>query len=152
MATDFDPASAPASVFYPSSAAASTRLKKATFFTRLGIRATPEIVKRLLETTTGISNTFCLGHYNDILVFDMKKDLHEAHVKSVLQMLKDNNLKADLGRCAFDKPGWAEAGFHIEPVSQQHGKQAFMVLLREHVAPEARQSEYLYHISLGVIT
>ena len=86
----------------------------------------------------GISSTFCLGHYNDILIFDIKKELHEAHVKSVLQMLEDNGLKADIKRCAFDKPGWAEAGFHIQPVSQQHGKQAFMVLLREHLAPEAR--------------
>ena len=152
MATGFDPASAPASIFYPSSAAASTRLKKATFFTRLGIRATPEVVKHVLESTAGISNTFCLGHYNDILVFDVKKDLHEAHVKSVLQMREDNHLKADIERCAFDKPGWAEAGFHIQPVSKQHGKQAFMVLLREHLAPEARQSQYRHRFSLCLIS
>ena len=61
MATQFDPATAPVSVFYPSSPAAATRLKQATIFTRLGIIATPDVVKQAIETTTGLSNTFCLG-------------------------------------------------------------------------------------------
>ena len=152
MVTAFDPASVRVSIFSPSSAAAATFLKKATFFTRLGIRATPEVVKHVLESTTGISNTFCIEHFNEILVFDINKNLHVTHVTRVMQMLEDNNLKADIERCAFEKPSWAEAGFHIKPVSQQRGNQAFIVLLREHLAPEACQSEYDDLFFLGLIT
>lgn len=143
MATEFDPATAPVSVFYPSSPAAATRLKKANLFTRLSVIATPDVVKQALDTTAGLSNTFCLSHYNDILVFDINKEAHTSHIKTILQMLKDKGLQANIHRCAFYKPGWAEAGFHIAPVAKpQDGKQAFMVLLRDHVAPEARQCRF----------
>lgn len=51
-------------------------------------------------------------------------------------MLRDNDLKADIRHCSFDKPSWAEAGFHINPIMAA-GKVAFMVVLREHLAPDA---------------
>ncbi len=51
-------------------------------------------------------------------------------------MLRDKDLTADIEKCAFDKRTWAEAGFHIDPV-QARGKVAFMVVLREHLTPDA---------------
>ncbi len=59
-----------------------------------------------------------------------------THVRAVLQMLQNRGMRANLKRCAFTKPNWAEAGFHIEALGRED-KQAFMVLLREHIAPEA---------------
>jgi hypothetical protein len=70
------------------------------------------------------------------LIFDNNKEDHEAHVKEVLEMLRSKNMKADLPLCAFDKPSWAEAGFHIDPVGTDD-QGAFMVVLREHLALDA---------------
>lgn len=141
MSSDFDPDSVPCSVFYPSSTAACQRLKNATLFTRISVRSTPEEVKRGIESTPGISNTFCLLHFNDVLIFDIKKEVHTTHVRSVLQMLRDKDLKAAIERSTFFQPGWAEAGFQISPVGKKDGQECFMVLLRDHIAPEARQGE-----------
>jgi len=125
-----------ASVFYPDQPQAATNLKTATLFTRINIRATPSEVKAALDSSPEIRNTFCLAHYSDVLVFNATKEEHMTHVRAVLQMLQNRGMKANLKRCAFTKPSWAEAGFHIEALGRED-KQAFMVLLREHIAPEA---------------
>ena len=124
-----------ATVFYPSNSQAAKNLKNATFFTRINIIAAPSAVTAMLERTHQIQNTFCYGHYNDVLVFDAERAAHTEHVRAVLQMLQDGDTKANIRLCAFNKPTWADAGFHIEEI-QNNGKVAFMVVLREHLAPD----------------
>ena len=89
-----------------------------------------------LENTPNLKQSFLLGHYSDVLVFDRVEEEHVTHVKVLLQMLSDKDLSADIEKCAFDMRSWAEAGFHIDPV-QGRGKIAFMVVLREHLTPDA---------------
>ena len=48
----------------------------------------------------------------------------------------DKDLRADIKKCEFNKRTWAEAGFHIDPV-RGRGKVASMVVLREHLMPDA---------------
>lgn len=124
-----------ASVFYPTPVQAAINLRNATLFTRINVRADPQRVNAAFAATPNVQNTFSLGHLSDILVFDSAKPQHTAHVKAVLQMLRDNKLYMDTKRCAFDKPSWTEAGFHIEPVGEKG--ECFMVLLKEQI----RESE-----------
>lgn len=124
-----------ASVFYPSAPQAARRLKNATLFTRIHTLATPLELKAALDRSPGIRNTFCFGHYSDVLVFDIVKEVHTAHVGAVLQMMEDWGLRGDLQRCAFEKSNWAEAGFCIRTVGPE--REAFMILLRGDMAPDA---------------
>jgi len=125
-----------ASVFYPDQPQAAANLKNASIFTRINVTAAPSAVKAALDSSPDIRNTFCLAHYSDVLIFNDANEEHRTHVRAVLQMLQDRGMKANLKRCAFTKPSWAEAGFQIEALGGE-GKQAFMVLLREQIAPEA---------------
>jgi hypothetical protein len=125
-----------ATIFYPTPGAAAENLQNATLFTRIYIRTTPQVVADALEKSPHLTNTFLLGHYNNVLVFDRVQEEHTTHVRAVLQMLRDKGLKADIDHCAFDKPSWAGAGFYIDPIKAA-GKVAFMVVLREHLAPDA---------------
>ncbi|KAL8692041.1 MAG: hypothetical protein Q9218_002850 [Villophora microphyllina] len=92
------------SVFYPHVAQAATNLKNATLFTRINVIASPETVKTALESTPTLLNTFCLGHLNNVLVFDSDREQHVPHVCTLLNMMRDKGLKADIDLCAFDKP------------------------------------------------
>ncbi|KAL9576151.1 MAG: hypothetical protein Q9212_007341 [Teloschistes hypoglaucus] len=122
------------SVFYPSPASAGTNLKNATLFTRINIIASPEVTKAALESTPTLQNTFCLGHLNNVLIFDNDGEEHTSHVSAVLEMLVARDLKAYIHGCAFDKASWTDAGFQFDNA----GREAFMVVLREHLAPDAR--------------
>lgn len=132
-----------ASVFYPSPPSAAENLKNASLFTRLHIRATPQVAQQAINSTPTLRNTFLLGHLNDVLIFDTEKGAHITHVKAVLKMLEEKGMTADINLCAFDKPDWTSAGFHIDPIGNENenkggrGKQAFMVVLREHLTEEA---------------
>lgn len=125
-----------ATIFYPAARLAAENLQTAILFTRIYIRATPQVVADALEKSTHLANTFLLGHYNNVLVFNHDQEEHTTHVRGVLQILSDKDLKADINHCAFDKPSWAEAGFHIDPIMAA-GKVAFMVVLTENLAPDA---------------
>ncbi|KAL8941824.1 MAG: hypothetical protein Q9216_002024 [Gyalolechia sp. 2 TL-2023] len=127
------------SVFYPTPAQAATNLKNATIFTRINILAAPQNISAALESSSTLQNTFCLGHLNNILVFGDKKEEHYDHVRAVMQVLKDKDLRADIRHCAFTKSNWTEAGFQISPVGGDR-RQAFMVVLREHLAPDALEN------------
>lgn len=124
------------SVFYPDSAQAATNLKHATLFTRICVLTTSESLRVALDESPQIKNTYCLAHYNDILIFDSVDDEHMTHTRAVLEILQTKDMNASLPRCAFQKPTWAEAGFYVQALGAGE-KQAFMVLLREHIAPEA---------------
>lgn len=137
MASNPPPELGATSVFYPHHRSAADSLKSANLFTRVHIRATPEAAKIAVESTPQLRNTFCLLHHNDVLVFDKAKEDHITHTRAVLQMLRDKNMKADIDRCAFDKETWGEAGFHIDPLSDG---EAFMIILREHLADDALAS------------
>jgi hypothetical protein len=50
-------------------------------------------------------------------------------------MLMGKDMNADIELCAFNKPSWTAAGFYIDPLGKD-GQQAFMIVLREHFAPE----------------
>ena len=128
-----------ATVFFPEDPQAAENLKAATIFTRINIRATPQEVNEMFAHSPSISFTFCLGHLNDVLLFDVVEADHIPHVRTLLQSLQEKGMKANLQRCAFNQSSWANAGFHIQPLSAP-GKKAFMVVLRENIAPEARQS------------
>ncbi|KAL9022954.1 MAG: hypothetical protein Q9196_007452 [Gyalolechia fulgens] len=78
------------SVFYPDPVQAAINLKNATIFTRINIIATPQTVRAALESTSVLQNTFCLGHLNNVLIFDGDTQEHTLHVRAVLQMLRDN--------------------------------------------------------------
>ncbi|KAI4157935.1 MAG: hypothetical protein L6R39_000567 [Caloplaca ligustica] len=123
------------SVFFPTPVQAATNLQNATLFTRLNARATPQAVKAALESTPTLRNTFCLGHLNNVLIFGSNGEDHCTHVRAVLQMMRDKGMTADIHKCAFTKPKWDDAGFHIERV--RGDGEAFMVVLREHLAPDA---------------
>ena len=127
-----------ATVFYPTDPDAASNLQNATIFTRINIRASAETVKQMFDISPALLNSFCLGHYNDVLIFDLTEADHTPHVRTLLLSLQAKGLKADIKKCAFNQPSWANAGFHIEPLGSQ-GKRAFMVLLRENIAAEARQ-------------
>lgn len=135
MASSNSLPSSVASVFYPDSASAADNLKNATLFTRIHIRATPQDAQDALNSAPQLRNTFLLGHLSDVLIFDNDKEQHITHVSAVLEMLRGKDMKADIELCAFDKPSWTEAGFHIDPVGKD-GQQAFMIVLREHLAPD----------------
>ncbi|TEY87349.1 hypothetical protein BOTCAL_0003g00290 [Botryotinia calthae] len=131
-----------ASVFYPSLPSAAENLKNATLFTRLHIRATPQVAQQAIDSTPTLRNTFLLVHLNDVLIFDTEKEAHIVHVSAVLKMLEEKGMKADINLCAFDKPDWTSAGFYIDPIGNENenragGKQAFMIVLREHLTEEA---------------
>ncbi|KAG7007811.1 hypothetical protein G7Y79_00008g024490 [Physcia stellaris] len=128
-----------ASVFYPNPVQAAINLRTATLFTRINVRADPQRVNAAFAATPNVRNSFSLGHLSDILVFDSAQPQHTAHVKDVLQMLRDNKLRIDVNRCAFDKPSWTEAGFHIEPVGEK--KECFMVLLQEQIRKSEPKAE-----------
>ena len=123
------------SVFYPQDPQAATNLTNATLFTRTNVIADPEAVKTALEGCPHTHNTFLVGHFNDILIFDTVETVHTVHVQVVMQMLQDNNLYSDIQRCAFLQPTWAKAGFFIKPINEAGN--CFMIILREHMAPDA---------------
>ena len=135
MSADPPPGASITSVFYPQDPQAVTNLTNATLFTRINVMAAPEAVKAALERCPHTHNTFLFGHFSDILIFDTEKIVHTAHVRIVLEMLHDNNMHSDIMYCAFSEPTWAKAGFFIQPVNEA-GK-CFMVILREHMAPDA---------------
>ena len=135
MSADPAPGASITSVFYPKHLQAATNLKNATLFTRINIKAGPDAVKTALEKCPHTRNTFLVGHFNDILIFDTVETIHIADVRVVLQMLQDNSLYSDIERCAFSQPTWAKAGFFIEPVNK--AEDCFMIILREQMAPDA---------------
>ena len=124
------------SVFYPKPALAADNLKNAMLFTRLHLRTTPQTTQAVLDSAPQLRNTFLLGHLNNVLIFDTDHEQHVAHVNAVLDMLRGKDIKADIELCAFHKPSWTEAGFYIDPIGKD-GQQAFLVTLREHLAPDA---------------
>ena len=124
-----------ASVFYPKPQQAAKNLVNATLFTRINILATPALVAETISASPDLHNPFCLGHMNNVLIFDTNESEHHSHVRILLQLLRDQDMKADIERCFFDKPNWTEAGFYIDPIGKGD-KQAFIVLLKEHIADE----------------
>ncbi|KAL8628826.1 hypothetical protein Q9189_005458 [Teloschistes chrysophthalmus] len=122
-------------VIYPSPASA-TNLKNATLFTRINIIASPEVTKAALQNTPTLQNTFCLGHTNNVLIFDNDAQEHTSHVRAVLEMLMARDLKAYIHGCAFNKASWTDAGFRIENIGR-----AFMVALTEFFASDARNEQ-----------
>jgi hypothetical protein len=47
---------------------------------------------------------FVLVFFDDILVYSPSKEQHKLHLQAVLQVLKDNQLKAKLEKCTFGQP------------------------------------------------
>jgi hypothetical protein len=47
---------------------------------------------------------FVLVFFDDILVYSSSKEQHKQHLKAVLQVLRDNQLKAKLEKCTFGQP------------------------------------------------
>ena len=112
------------SVFYPKRPQAAMNLENATLFTRINVLVTQHELIATLNSTPSVQNTFCLIHLSDILVFDANKEEHTNHVMTVLQLLDERNMEADI--CAFNKPSWKEAGLSIEAVGGET-KKAFIV-------------------------
>lgn len=47
---------------------------------------------------------YVLAYMDDLIVFSRSPEEHLTHLRDVLQVLKDNNLKAKLSKCQFNKP------------------------------------------------
>ena len=56
---------------------------------------------------------FVVIDLDDILIFDEDVSLHTNHVRSVLQILKDNNLYLKLRKCVFDARELQWIGFTV---------------------------------------
>lgn len=108
------------SVFFPADRSAYDNVQKATLFTRLHIRHSGQQVASALSRTPSVKQTFCLAHQNIILAFDTEHATHIEHVKAVLQMLRDNNMFADIKRCVFDAADAKKAGFQLDSLGD-HG-------------------------------
>ena len=101
------------SVFYPDPQQAAKNLLNATVFTGINVLAAPAVVKAILEANPNLRNTFCLGHMCDVPIFDAVESEHTSHVRALLQVSTEREMKANIHRCAFNKPSWTETGLFI---------------------------------------
>ena len=56
---------------------------------------------------------FCHAYIDDILIFSENEEDHEAHVRKVLERLRDHGLQADLKKCEFNVTETKYLGFII---------------------------------------
>lgn len=125
----FPPGSLPTnvSVLCPADPTVYTNLDNATFFTRIQTRHSHQELARTLSATPAVKQTFCTIHLGIIVIFDSDKTNHTGHVRTVLQMLQDSSMKANLAGCVFDAPDAAKAGFKFDKVGSGD-KRALMII------------------------
>ena len=73
----------------------------------------PPTLQRLMDHLFQQCREFAIIDLDDILIFDEDVSLHTNHVRSVLQILKDNNLYLKLEKCVFDARELQWIGFTV---------------------------------------
>ncbi|XP_028551234.1 uncharacterized protein LOC110091993 [Dendrobium catenatum] len=67
-----------------------------------GLCNAPSTFMRLMhEVLKPYLGQFCLVYFDDILIFSSSHEQHVAHLKSVLEILRDNQLFLNLAKCEF---------------------------------------------------
>ncbi|EXJ73083.1 uncharacterized protein A1O5_04232 [Cladophialophora psammophila CBS 110553] len=127
------------SVFCPVDTSAYDNIEDATLWTRITTRHTHQEMVVALNTAPAVKQTFCLTHLNVILVFTVgDEDTHTQHVRTVLQMCQDNNMKANLQACVFNAPDAEKAGFRFEKVGS--GDNRALIVVDLGVPPRQRRT------------
>ena len=86
-------------VWSPVLPTAFEKARDAAIFTRLGTPHSHKELKVAFEATPDVDQTFCLSVNNVILVFSASQDEHTMHCRTVLQMLQDRSMRADINDC-----------------------------------------------------
>jgi hypothetical protein len=103
-------------VWSPVLPTAFEKARDAAIFTRLGTPHSHKELKVAFEATPDVDQTFCLSVNNVILVFSASHDEHTMHCRTVLQMLRDRSMRADINDCVFDSAKSTDAGIRLEQV------------------------------------
>jgi len=103
-------------VWSPVLPTAFEKARDATIFTRLGTPHSHKELKAAFEATPDVDQTFCLSVNNVILVFSASRDEHTMHCRTVLQMLRDRSMRADINDCVFNSVKSTDAGIRLEQV------------------------------------
>lgn len=70
-----------------------------------GLTATPATFQRFInDTLREYLDLFCSAYLDDILIYSRTKEEHSAHVRAVLQKLRDAGLFAKMPKCEFFVP------------------------------------------------
>ena len=103
-------------VWSPVLPTAFEKARDAAIFTRLGTPHSHKELKVAFEATPDVDQTFCLSVNNVILVFSASHDEHTMHCRTVLQMLQDRSMRADINDCVFNSAKSTDAGIRLEQV------------------------------------
>ena len=60
-------------------------------------------------------DVICVGLLDDVIIFSEDPSQHEAHVRSILQVLRDNKIYAKVHKCEFSKPEMTFVGYMVSP-------------------------------------
>ena len=55
----------------------------------------------------------CVSILNDVIVYSEGPVQHVQHVRTILQILKDNQLYAKIEKCEFNKPEMTFVGYRV---------------------------------------
>ena len=55
----------------------------------------------------------CVGILDDIIIFSADPAEHVRHVRTILQMLRDNKLYAKILKCEFNRPEMTFVGYLV---------------------------------------
>lgn len=79
-----------------------------------GLRNSPALFQSTMNRILNdYLDDFVMVYLDDILIFSKSKAEHEAHVRKVLQRLRDEKLIANIKKCEFLKTELEFLGFHI---------------------------------------
>lgn len=78
----------------------------------MGLTNAPATFQAFIQDTLrDYLDVFCVVYLDDILVFSRSQDDHDAHVKKVLDRLRDAHLFANAEKCEFDKSQVSYLGY-----------------------------------------
>ena len=60
-------------------------------------------------------NVICVGLLDDVIIFSEDPSKHVEHVRSILQVLRDNKLYAKVQKCEFNKQQMTFVGYMVSP-------------------------------------
>ena len=60
-------------------------------------------------------DVICVGLLDDVIIFSKDLSKHVAHVRSVLQVLRDNKLYAKVQKCEFNREHMTFVGYMVSP-------------------------------------
>ena len=58
-------------------------------------------------------DVICVGILDDVIIFSEDPSLHEGHVRSILQVLRDNKLYAKVEKCEFAREEMTFVGYMV---------------------------------------